>query len=145
MLLKSLGSPSVTGSRSTCSAWYHLNGFSSSSHSIWIVRTQDSGLWSPNLLPRGSVSPRVRSGWSWARDEESSAMGRNVMVFIPVCSLLVNGKIFTSAYLKILALLIVFNFTLGTAAVVCGSGKGGAGEMTLTQPNPFSRRECSHE
>ena len=49
-------------------------------------------------------------------EEESSEMGRNMMVFIPVCFLLVNGKIFTSAPLRILALSTAFNFILGIAA-----------------------------
>ena len=69
-------------------------------------------------------------------------MGRSMMVFIPVCFLLVNGRIFTSALLRILALSSALNFTLGTAAVVYESGKGGAGEVTLIQPIEW---ECFHE
>ena len=45
------------------------------------------------------------------------------MVFIPVCLLLVNGRIFTSAPFRILALSSAVNITLGTAAVVFGSSK----------------------
>ena len=45
-------------------------------------------------------------------------MGINVVVFVPVYILFVNGRIFTEAPLRILALSIAFNFTLGTAAVI---------------------------
>ena len=74
-----------------------------------------------------------------SQEEESSEMGRNMMVFIPVCLLLVKEESFTSAPLRILTLSYLnfaecFNFTLGTASVVCRSGKGGAGEATLIQP-----------
>jgi len=58
-------------------------------------------------------------------------MGRNVMLFIPVCLLFVNVRIFTSAPLRILALSSAFNLALRTAAVFCGFGKGGAGKVTL--------------
>jgi len=67
-------------------------------------------------------------------EEESSEMGRNMMVFIPVCFLLVNERIFTSAPLRILALSTAFNFILGIAAAACGSGRGGARKMTKIQP-----------
>ena len=72
-----------------------------------------------------------------SQEEESSEMGRNMMVFIPVCLLLVKEESFTSALLRILTLSTLpsaFNFTPGTASVVCGSGEGGAGEVTLIQP-----------
>lgn len=78
-----------------------------------------------------------------SQEEGSSAMGRNVMAFIPICFLLVNERIFTSAPLRIFALLSAFSFTLGITAVVCGSGKGGV-ERWLWW-NPLSGRECSHE
>ena len=98
----------------------------------WIAGTQDRWLWSSTSVH--SVSPGVRSGWSWARDEKSSARGRNVIVFVPISFTFVNGLIFTSAPLRILALLSAFNFTRRTAAVVCGSGKGSTGEVALIQP-----------
>ena len=78
-----------------------------------------------------SVSPGVRSGWVCAIEEESSAMGRNVMAFIPICILLVNGRIFTSGSV----LSSAFNFTLWTAVVICRSGKGGGREVTLIRPD----------
>jgi len=59
-------------------------------------------------------------------------MGRNMMEFIPIYFLLVNGRIFTSARFRILA--SAFNFTLWTAVVVCRSDKGDAEEVTLTKP-----------
>ena len=55
--------------------------------------------------------------------------GRNIITFVPISFLFVNGIIFNSAPRRILALSSAFNFTRA-AVVVCGSGKGGAGEVT---------------
>jgi len=138
MVLRSIGSHSMTGRKSICVLCF--------ASSAWIVVIQpfqlecgNSGSWALIIHSAAqSVSPGVRSsGWSWARQEDDSAMGRNVMLFIPVCFLFVNGRIFTAAPFRILALSVAFNFTLGTAAVICGSGKGGAGEVTLIQPTEW--------
>ena len=85
------------GNQSACSAWDYLHGYSSSSHSSSSVRVK-SGSWALITHPAAqSVSPGVRSGWLCVTEEDSSAMGRNMMEFIPICFLFVNGRIFTSA------------------------------------------------
>jgi len=53
-----------------------------------------------------------RLEWGVSSEEDSSAMGRNVMSFIFLCFLLVNGIISTSAPFRILALPSAFTFTL---------------------------------
>ena len=53
--------------------------------------------------------------------------GENVMVFIPICFMFANGKIFISATLMDLCFADALYFTL------CESDNGAAGEVTLIQ------------
>ena len=79
-----------------------MYSFHSFSHSSWRGETQNQGLWSPTCCPKC-----VFQSEQWlvmSQEEESSEMGRNIMVFIPVCLLLVKEESFTSAPLRILTL-----------------------------------------
>ena len=66
-------------------------------------------------------------------------MWTNMMVFIPIYFLFTNGRILTSAPLRILALSSAFNFTLGTHVGNCESVKSSAGEVTMIQPIEWKR------
>ena len=134
MVLWSLGSPSMTGRKSTC-----VLSFASSA---WILLIQPFQLeyWNSGSLALithpdvQSVSPGERSGCSCATEEARSAIERNVMASIPVCFLFVNGRILTSAALRTLALSSVFNFTLLITVFVRSSPECGAGEVTFIKP-----------
>ena len=100
MLLWSLGSSLMTGRKSICMFCLTLSAWI-----LFIQPFQDQlgcekpASWAWITHPASQcVSPGVRSGWLCVTEEESSMMGRNVMEFIPICFLLVNGRIFTSAH-----------------------------------------------
>ena len=85
-----------------CSVLHHTHVFSSFSHSSWGGELRIRGFDHPPCCPKC-----VFQSEQWlvmSQEEESSEMGRNMMVFIPVCLLLVKEESFTSAPLKILTL-----------------------------------------
>lgn len=65
--------------------------------------------------------------------EESSAIETNVMVFIPLCFVFMNGGIFTLTTSMILALSSAISFTQLVAVDIQLSAKGGYGEHYLDE------------